>query len=272
MTVGDAAHFLLENHDGHRRDARGRRRCTSSCRPRSSLEITYTEPGLQGDRSTGGTKPATLETGYDIQVPLFLRPARRSRSTPAPATTSAESADLAKLHRCRTSKARKRAIDVLFEAEQRGLDPVARCSTTDRPGRPARSRRTPWSWSRASSAHRERMDELISTYTESWPLDRMPVGRPERAAARRLRAAFVDEVPDAVALERGGGAGSAAVHRRVARVRQRAAGPAALAEADPEPLTLTLSGPVTRTHAERPPRSSRCVAASVFALRKTSAQ
>src|ERR1700754_1939542 len=36
------------------------------------LEITYTEPGLQGDRSTGGTKPATLETGYDIQLPPFL--------------------------------------------------------------------------------------------------------------------------------------------------------------------------------------------------------
>jgi elongation factor P len=36
------------------------------------LEITYTEPGLQGDRSTGGTKPATLETGAEIQVPLFL--------------------------------------------------------------------------------------------------------------------------------------------------------------------------------------------------------
>ncbi|MFM2023953.1 MAG: elongation factor [Actinomycetota bacterium] len=36
------------------------------------LEITYTEPGLQGDRSTGGTKPATLETGYQIQVPLFI--------------------------------------------------------------------------------------------------------------------------------------------------------------------------------------------------------
>ncbi len=47
-------------------------RCTSSC-PRSVvLELTYTEPGLQGDRSTGGTKPATLETGYEIQVPLFL--------------------------------------------------------------------------------------------------------------------------------------------------------------------------------------------------------
>ncbi|GHG52308.1 elongation factor P [Flavimobilis marinus] len=36
------------------------------------LEITYTEPGLQGDRSTGGTKPATVETGAEIQVPLFL--------------------------------------------------------------------------------------------------------------------------------------------------------------------------------------------------------
>ena len=36
------------------------------------LVITYTEPGLQGDRSTGGTKPATVETGLKIQVPLFL--------------------------------------------------------------------------------------------------------------------------------------------------------------------------------------------------------
>ena len=36
------------------------------------LVIEYTEPGLQGDRSTGGTKPAKLETGYEIQVPLFL--------------------------------------------------------------------------------------------------------------------------------------------------------------------------------------------------------
>ncbi len=36
------------------------------------LEISYTEPGLQGDRSTGGTKPATLETGAQVAVPLFL--------------------------------------------------------------------------------------------------------------------------------------------------------------------------------------------------------
>ena len=36
------------------------------------MEITYTEPGLQGDRSTGGNKPATIQTGRQIQVPLFL--------------------------------------------------------------------------------------------------------------------------------------------------------------------------------------------------------
>ena len=40
--------------------------------PSVVLEITYTEPGLQGDRSSAGTKPATVETGYEIQVPLFL--------------------------------------------------------------------------------------------------------------------------------------------------------------------------------------------------------
>jgi elongation factor P len=36
------------------------------------FEVTYTEPGLQGDRSTGGTKPATIETGATVQVPLFI--------------------------------------------------------------------------------------------------------------------------------------------------------------------------------------------------------
>ena len=36
------------------------------------LLISHTDPGLQGDRSTGGTKPATLETGAEIQVPLFV--------------------------------------------------------------------------------------------------------------------------------------------------------------------------------------------------------
>jgi elongation factor P len=36
------------------------------------LQIVKSDPGIQGDRSSGGTKPATLETGVTIQVPLFL--------------------------------------------------------------------------------------------------------------------------------------------------------------------------------------------------------
>lgn len=36
------------------------------------LRITYTEPGFKGDTATGGTKPATTETGLVVQVPLFV--------------------------------------------------------------------------------------------------------------------------------------------------------------------------------------------------------
>jgi elongation factor P len=36
------------------------------------LTVSSTDPGLQGDRSTGGTKPAKLETGAEIAVPLFI--------------------------------------------------------------------------------------------------------------------------------------------------------------------------------------------------------
>ena len=74
--VGDAKDFLLENmmatvatHDGDP---------LYIDMPASvELEITYTEPGLQGDRSSAGTKPATLETGRQIQVPLFIEAGTR---------------------------------------------------------------------------------------------------------------------------------------------------------------------------------------------------
>ena len=40
--------------------------------PSVELEITETEPGIQGDRVSGATKPATLETGATVNVPLFI--------------------------------------------------------------------------------------------------------------------------------------------------------------------------------------------------------
>jgi elongation factor P len=70
-TVGDTANYLLEGQE-----------CTVAIHEGNplfielpaavELVVEYTEPGLQGDRSTGGTKPARLETGYEIGVPLFI--------------------------------------------------------------------------------------------------------------------------------------------------------------------------------------------------------
>ena len=69
--VGDQAKFLLEGTD-----------CVVSFHDGTPLSvelpasviltITHTEPGLQGNRSNAGTKPATVETGYTLQVPLFI--------------------------------------------------------------------------------------------------------------------------------------------------------------------------------------------------------
>ncbi|PFG19637.1 elongation factor P [Serinibacter salmoneus] len=69
--VGDSAKYLLENsevivalHEGNPIYVE---------LPASAVfEITYTEPGIQGDRSNAGTKSATIETGAEIQVPLFV--------------------------------------------------------------------------------------------------------------------------------------------------------------------------------------------------------
>ena len=74
--VGDAANFMLENQMVQIALNNGLPLYVEM--PASVvLEITYTEPGLQGDRSSAGTKSATVETGYEIQVPLFLETGTR---------------------------------------------------------------------------------------------------------------------------------------------------------------------------------------------------
>ena len=123
-TVGDAANYLLDNaeavvavHDG----------APLYVELPTSVElvISHTDPGLQGDRSTGGTKPATLETGAEIQVPLFVDHRREGqgrhprRPLPRPRQRLTSTSVSAR------SKARKRAVDVLYESDLRGTDPVA---------------------------------------------------------------------------------------------------------------------------------------------------
>ena len=43
------------------------------------LEITETDPGLRGDTASGATKPATVETGAVVKVPLFVNAGERIR-------------------------------------------------------------------------------------------------------------------------------------------------------------------------------------------------
>ncbi len=100
------------------------------------------------------------------------------------------------------SKARKRALDVLFEADQRGVDAARRAgraggALADPPVPEYTGRR----WSRGRWSTGERIDELISTYSQGWTLERMPGGRPGGAAPRRWELLFNDEVPDAVAID-----------------------------------------------------------------------
>jgi elongation factor P len=69
--VGNAANFLLENQEAVVATNDGRVLFIEL--PASvELLVTFTEPGLAGDSATGRTKPATLETGHEIQVPLFI--------------------------------------------------------------------------------------------------------------------------------------------------------------------------------------------------------
>src|SRR3954470_822286 len=70
-TIGEAANYLLPEAEvvvaTHEGVALYVELPTSVMR-----EVTYTEPGLQGDRSTGGNKPATVQTGATVMVPLFI--------------------------------------------------------------------------------------------------------------------------------------------------------------------------------------------------------
>ncbi len=98
------------------------------------------------------------------------------------------------------SKARKRALDVLFEADQRGLDAVTVLADRVRRADPPVPEYAV-EIVEGVSAHRERIDELLSTYAQGWTVDRMP--GVDRALLRlsTWELLWNDEVPDAVAID-----------------------------------------------------------------------
>ncbi|MFC1962344.1 elongation factor P [Chloroflexota bacterium] len=69
--LGDALHYLKENTSVEVSSYKGK--IISVEMPITvELEVTETEPGFKGDTATGGNKPATMETGLTVQVPLFI--------------------------------------------------------------------------------------------------------------------------------------------------------------------------------------------------------
>lgn len=75
-SLGEAANFLVENSDAVLKMF-GDEIVGVELPAAVELAIAETEPGIQGDRVSGARKPATLETGLVVQVPLFVGPGER---------------------------------------------------------------------------------------------------------------------------------------------------------------------------------------------------
>ena len=97
------------------------------------------------------------------------------------------------------SKARKRALDIPFEAEQRGspvLDLLAERITLGSPPVPGYAA----DLVRGVAVHAARIDELVSQYAEGWTLDRMPAVDRNVLRIGVYELLWADDVPDAVAI------------------------------------------------------------------------
>jgi N utilization substance protein B len=97
------------------------------------------------------------------------------------------------------SKARKRALDVLYECEVRGLPLGETLDERVLAGEPPVNEYTV-SLVRGITEHQARIDELIRTYSEGWSLERLPAVDRNVLRLGILEILYVDEVPDAVAV------------------------------------------------------------------------
>jgi N utilization substance protein B len=97
------------------------------------------------------------------------------------------------------SKARKRALDLLFSAEMRGEDPVQALDRAIAEGQPPNNEYTAV-LVRGVSERRPRIDELLGTYAEGWTLERMPAVDRNVLRMGAWEVLFAEDVPDAVAV------------------------------------------------------------------------
>ena len=184
------------------------------------LAVTDTEPGMQGDRVSGARKPATLQTGLVVQVPLFVNSgdvikvdtrtgeyltracgprtiSKRHRRAidghgGAPCTGGAR---VGALWRAMTERhqSRERALSLLYEAELKGDTPASVVAAL-----PV----APDPFARAlvdgAEAHRSEADALIAEASVGWPLDRMAVV--DRLVLRLAVAELLDPAGPPVAV------------------------------------------------------------------------
>ena len=213
-TVGDGANYLLENteamvamHDG----------IPLYVELPASVELSSRTP----TRACRATAPPAAPSRPRWRPAPRSRcrcsspPARRSRSTPATAGTSAASTD--GLHVAARSKARKRALDILFEADLRGVDPARRAAPSAIDRRP--TRRCPTTPAAGRGVGRARAPGSTSCSTSTPRAGRWTGCPPWTGVLRiaRVRAALGRRRARRGGHRRGGRAGQGAVHRRVAR-------------------------------------------------------
>ena len=185
------------------------------------LTVTETEPGVQGDRVSGARKPATLETGLVVQVPLFVEPGEKIKVD----TRTGEY--LARPERRRIEmavtgsrrEARERALGLCYELEVRDLG-RRRCSIEQQPAPPDEYA---VQLVRGVEEHSAELDDLLRKFSEHWALERMPAV--DRAVLRLgcLRARLGARRADRGRHQRGGRAGQAVLHQGLRPVRQRLA-------------------------------------------------
>ena len=183
------------------------------------LTIAETEPGVQGDRVSGARKPATLETGKVVQVPLFVEVGDKIRVDTRSGDYITASDGCAVIQRPdERSDARERALYLLYEAHSKGISPA---DTIDL--QVVEPDALTQELVRGVDEHLAALDEKIAAQGEG--LDARPHARarPQRHATRHVRVDRADRRPHGRRPQRGGRAREAVLHRRLGPVRQRRA-------------------------------------------------
>ena len=98
------------------------------------------------------------------------------------------------------SKARKRALDVLFESEARGASPLVTLAERVAAEQPPVAAFTV-ELVEGVTRHRERIDELLTTYSQGWSLDRMPAVDRTVLRLATFELLWRDDVPDPVVID-----------------------------------------------------------------------